>query len=257
MTRGGGSLEDLAAYNDEQVVRAIAAARRPVVSAVGHEIDVSLSDLAADVRAATPSQAAEILVPSQREQRERLVHLRRRLAQAMQHRLTVLAERLTRLRHHLGEPRRQLLEQGQRLDDLSARMERAMRRGLQSHRGRLDRRDRRLQARHPRQVLHRALLRLGAIEPRLTTAMRRRLRRDEAALGQARARLQALSPLAVLGRGYAIATTADGRALRSSSEVEPGHVVGIRLHRGRLRARVVVEEQEEVPSPEPKAPSSK
>ncbi|MBW2527720.1 MAG: exodeoxyribonuclease VII large subunit, partial [Deltaproteobacteria bacterium] len=128
VTRGGGSLEDLAAYNDEQVVRAIAAATRPVVSAVGHEVDLSLSDLAADARAATPSQAAEILVPSEQQRREGLEHLERRLVRAVRHGLARASERLTRLRHGLGEPQRRLLEQGQRFDDLLARLERTTRR---------------------------------------------------------------------------------------------------------------------------------
>lgn len=238
VTRGGGSLEDLAAYNDELVVRAIAAARRPVVSAVGHEIDVSLSDLAADVTAATPSQAAELLVPSQREQQETLGHLRRRLTRGLQHRLAVLSESLTRLRHGLGEPKRRLLEEAQRFDELSARLERAMGRRSLERRNRWAALDRRLQLAHPRRVLHDAALALGALEPRLAAAMRTRLRRDRSTVREASARIEALSPLAVLGRGYAIATTAEGHALRGAEETAVGETLRVRLHRGRLTTRV-------------------
>jgi exodeoxyribonuclease VII large subunit len=149
VTRGGGSFEDLAAYNDERVVRAIAAARRPVVSAVGHEIDTTLSDLAADARAATPSQAAELLVPDGQERATLLQHWRSRLARSAHHRVTVDRARLARLRSALGEPRRRLLEQSQRFDELTARMERALRRRLGEWRGEQEGLRRRLEARHP------------------------------------------------------------------------------------------------------------
>ncbi|MBI4703272.1 MAG: exodeoxyribonuclease VII large subunit [Deltaproteobacteria bacterium] len=238
VTRGGGSLDDLAAYNDERVVRAVAAARTVVVSAVGHEIDTTLCDLASDARAATPSQAAELVVPDQAERLAALASLGSRLAGAMRHRLTSGRERLTRLRAGLGEPRRRVLEEAQRWDELGARLERAMRLRLRRHRSALDEGRRRLGARHPRAVLAAARARLGPLDPRLRAAVQRRLQALRHELGAGTARLDALSPLGVLGRGYAIATSEDGRVLRDAGEVAAGDGVGVRLHRGRLETRV-------------------
>ena len=238
ITRGGGSLEDLAAYNDETLVRAIAAATTPVVTAVGHEVDISLCDLVADVRAATPSQAAEILVPDSRERLEALGHLGERLSRAIQHRLTRDRERMIRLERRLGEPRRRLLEEAQRIDDALTRLERAMGLKLRRRRDAWISDTRRLEAQHPRRVLGAAREELAPLRPRLVTAMRRRIAVGAGALASEAGRLDAMSPLAVLGRGYALATTAGGRVLRKASDVSVGDVVEVRLEDGRLTARV-------------------
>ncbi|MBW2453686.1 MAG: exodeoxyribonuclease VII large subunit [Deltaproteobacteria bacterium] len=239
VTRGGGSAEDLAAYNDEVVVRAIASASLPVVSAVGHEVDVSLSDLAADRRAATPSQAAELIVPDYAERGATLNHLSTRLSRSLHHRLSRAREGLTRLRSRLGEPRRLVLEQSQRFDDLSARLERAMTRQLGHRRSALHRLGRGLEAQHPRRVLGAARLRLSPLEPKLHAAMQSRLRALHHRLAGRAARLDAMSPLSVLGRGYAIATSETGKVVRDAREVAAGDELTVRLHRGRLRAQVV------------------
>jgi len=287
VTRGGGSLEDLSAYNDERVVRAIARARTVVVSAVGHEIDVTLSDLAADARAATPSQAAELLVPDFAERALTVAHWQARLGRAVRHAIAVRQAQLLELRPALGEPRRALLEQEQRIDELSARLERSMRRRLAARRAHLEALYRRLDTQHPRQVIARARVGLLPLEPRLRAAARERLRSlrtllggyepsmraalreqlrslraqvdgcgprlqagireqlrpRQRQMGAATARLEALSPLAVLRRGYAIATTADGRAISDAAQVEPGDPLALRLHRGRLGARVETTER--------------
>jgi exodeoxyribonuclease VII large subunit len=248
VTRGGGSAEDLAAYNDERVVRAIAAAVRPIVSAVGHEIDTTLSDLAADARAATPSQAAELLVPDRAERAQVLSHWRVRLARGMRHRLSQGETRLARLRSALGEPRRRLLEHGQHFDELTARMERAMRRRLGERRARSVGLRRRLEARHPQRVVARARAALGPLEPRLLAALRARLSRWRGRLEADAARLDALSPLAVLERGYAIATTDAGQVLRDAADASPGQRLRLRLHRGAVRTRV---ESADAGEPEP------
>ncbi len=238
VTRGGGSAEDLAAFNDERVVRAVAAAKVPVVSAVGHEVDVSLCDLAADLRAATPSQAAERLVPSESERTSTLAHLVARAQRAMRHRLASRHARLARLEQALGEPRHRLHEAEQRLDELTQRLERAMLRGMRGRRERLVADKRRLDARDPRHVLAQARADVARLLPRLALAMRRRLAVQQRVLAAGAARLDALSPLAVLGRGYAIATTSEGHVLTDAATLRPGDVLQVRLERGRVHARV-------------------
>lgn len=191
VTRGGGSAEDLAAYNDEAVVRAIAACRTPVLSAVGHEIDVSLADLAADARAATPSQAAEILVPDARERQTTLDHLRMRLGRAMRHRLIAGREKTARLWAAIEEPRRLLLERRQLFDELSARMERAVTRQLAGRKSLVESASRRLQAQHPRRVTAEARQTLGRLEPRLAASLRERLVRERRRIAELEPRLPA------------------------------------------------------------------
>lgn len=238
VTRGGGALEDLAAYNDELLVRAIAAAHTPVITAVGHETDVSLCDLVADVHAATPSQAAEILVPDSRERLESLSHLGERLHRGMQHRITRHREQLIRLERRLGEPRRRLLEEAQRIDDSLTQLERALSRQLRRLRGTWVADTRRLDAQHPRRVLGAARERLSPLLPRIEASMRRRLDAGQSQLARSAARLDALSPLAVLGRGYALAKTLDGKVLRRASEVPIGALIEVRLEEGHLVARI-------------------
>jgi exodeoxyribonuclease VII large subunit len=238
VTRGGGSAEDLAPYNDELTVRAIVASRVVVVSAVGHEIDVTLADLAADRRAATPSQAAEICVPDRAERIASLEHLERRLSHAMHHRLSLRRAELARLQQRLGEPRRLLLEQAQRFDDLSARLERAARKLLATRKRGLEATRRRLDAQHPRRVLADARLRLSPLAPKLAVAMRRRLEQLSRKHAANVARLDALSPLSVLSRGYAIATTTEGRVVMDARTVAPGDAIEVRVHHGKLHTRV-------------------
>lgn len=237
--RGGGSGEDLMAFNHELVVRRLAEVRVPVVSAVGHEIDFTLSDLAADVRAATPSQAAELVMPDGRARHELLVRLRRQLLRSMHGRLGELRSAVDRARHRIGDPRFLIADRQQALDELFTRMERGAGRQLARRRSRIEQLYRRLSMRDPRAVLARARSELGPLEVRLRAAMRLELGRARGALGERSEKLHALSPLAVLGRGYAIASREDdGRALRSTRGVKPGDAVILRLHHGQLGARV-------------------
>lgn len=236
--RGGGSGEDLMAFNDERVVRRIAATRVPVVSAVGHEIDVTLADLAADVRAATPSQAAELVIPDSETRRQLLVRQKRHLVHALQAELIEARSRVERLRSRLGDPRFVIAERQQGLDELFARLERAASRGLGRRRQALEQAHRRLSARHPRAVLARAEARLGPLRARLFAGASAKLGRSRAGLAELSARLAALSPLAVLARGYAIATRLDGRAIRAAGEVRHGEDISVRVHDGRIDARV-------------------
>ncbi|HEY3496913.1 MAG TPA: exodeoxyribonuclease VII large subunit, partial [Polyangiaceae bacterium] len=142
--RGGGSGEDLAAFNDERVVRKVASLGVPVVSAVGHEVDVTLTDLAADVRAATPSQAAELVVPDARARRDALMRRRASLVRAMHSRLELERARLAHLSRGLGDPRFLLIERQQLLDELLARLRRRTERHLRVQAQRLAQHERRL-----------------------------------------------------------------------------------------------------------------
>ncbi|HVU00735.1 MAG TPA: exodeoxyribonuclease VII large subunit [Polyangiaceae bacterium] len=236
--RGGGSSEDLMAFNDERVVRRVAAMHVPVVSAVGHEVDTTLTDAVADVRAATPSEAAERVVPDHASVQERLRRLEGALGRAMRARLGEDAHVVTRLRTKLGDPRIVIAEKQQSLDDLGLRLERRATRSIRRRRSALDSLRARLATRHPRAVVAQAKAELGPLALRLSGAAERRLRAARGSLSGMVSELDALSPLAVLSRGYAIATREDGRAVRRAAEVSPGDPIRVRLGSGRLRATV-------------------
>jgi exodeoxyribonuclease VII large subunit len=237
--RGGGSGEDLMAFNDERVVRRVARMRVPVVSAVGHEVDYSLTDLAADVRAATPSQAAELVVPELRARAAAWQRAHGALQRAALARLLRWRTRIERARARLSDPRFTIAERQQELDELATRLRRRATETVADQRAALELLTRRLYSRHPRAVLAGARADLGPLNVRLENAARRRLARAESRLSDAATRLDGLSPLSILGRGYAIATRADGRALRSAEEVSVGDQIRVRLGRGRLLGRVL------------------
>jgi exodeoxyribonuclease VII large subunit len=235
--RGGGSGEDLMAFNDERVVRRVARCKVPVVSAVGHEIDVTLTDLVADVRAATPSQAAELLVPDHEARRQTLQRFQRHLVRAQISLVAAARARLSRLAARVGDPRFVIVERQQEMDELLERMSRVTRQRLAK--GRREQRElgQRLAQRHPERVLGRARGQLAQLQGRMAAAMRERLNSRREAFGACAAQLDALSPLAVLGRGYAIATR-DGIAVLSSQELSLGDVVKVRVAHGGFRAKV-------------------
>lgn len=236
--RGGGSAEDLAAFDDEPLARAIAACPKPVVAAVGHEVDWSIACLVADVRAATPSQAAELVVPDAVALRARLDEALRRLGLGMQNRLRGQEARLARLAQRVRAPERALKQRQQHLDELSAQLESALRARLDGAEGERRALERRLSSRHPRTVLAAARHSLTPLPVRLRAAMLRVLQGHRGSLAVAAHKLDAISPLAVLSRGYAIALH-DGKAIREADDVAVGDRIEVRVGRGRIDADVV------------------
>lgn len=236
--RGGGSGEDLMAFNDERVVRRICALKVPVVSAVGHETDVSLADLAADVRAATPSQAAELVVPDSAQQAEALSRQLAVLKRAICGRLLLTRTDVERHRGKLSDPRFIIAQRQQELDELETRLRRRLDRSLARRHQVVNGWLSRISARHPRAVIAESRGALQPLSERLRASMRLELAALRAELGARASGLQAMSPLSVLGRGYAIALGADGRAVRRAADVRVGDALQLRVAQGSLLVSV-------------------
>ena len=240
VTRGGGSLEDLWAFNDESVARAIHACAIPVVSAVGHEVDFSIADFVADLRAPTPSAAAELLVPDAQAMTRQLYQLQQRLGTLQQRRLQAIIQREDHLAARLQaqRPQARLVRDRERLAHLHHRLLVVQREQRQAERARLDHLHARLLACHPQQRLAWLQRQLAEQLRRLRQAITHRLERERQALQQAARTLHTVSPLATLERGYAILFDANGRVLRTAQGVEPGAALRARLTDGELTLRV-------------------
>jgi exodeoxyribonuclease VII large subunit len=240
VARGGGSLEDLWAFNDEALARAIVASPIPVVSGVGHEIDFTIADFAADVRAPTPSAAAEIVVPDGGEWLKALRAGEARLTQAMRRRLQDGRERLRWLngRAALVSPAARLAQQMQHLDVLENRLVRALRQRYTDLRSAWMEACGRLWRASPVTRVRDGAARHRALVVRLQAAQRRRLGTARERLLPLLRTLQAVSPLATLERGYAIVSRVDGTILRDAADAAPGTFIEARLATGRLRAKV-------------------
>ena len=241
--RGGGSIEDLWAFNDEGVARAIVASRVPVVSAVGHEIDVTIADLVADVRAPTPTAAAELVMRRRSDLEEILLGHRRGLFHGARRALAACRKALAALRARLRDPRREVAQSRRRNDVSRQRLLRAMAARLRAAREETQALADRLRQATPARLAAERRMRVGHDEKRLVAAAVRRYDAGRARVAELSAALSALSPLAALGRGYAVVFRAgESRAVRSADEVRPGDDLDVRLHRGRLRATVTVTE---------------
>ncbi|HJR71343.1 MAG TPA: exodeoxyribonuclease VII large subunit, partial [Gammaproteobacteria bacterium] len=240
LTRGGGSLEDLWSFNEEVVARAVAAVELPIIVGVGHEIDFTIADFVADLRAPTPSQAAELAVPDQREWLGRFALVEQRLTQALRRQLAVDEQRVAQLAHRLNRchPGVQLRERAQRLDELEARLRRAVERRIEARKLRLARLATAVARLSPGERLARARERWRAAQADLRRALLRHVEHTQQRLKLASRALQSLSPLATLERGYAIVTDGGGKVLTDAAAVARGTAIDVRLARGALAATV-------------------
>lgn len=239
--RGGGSLEDLWAFNEEIVVRAVAASRIPIVSAVGHEVDVTLTDFAADVRAPTPTAAAQMVVPNRQEWFARLEQLTLRLNQGMRYRLRDAAERWRRIaeRRCFTDPTSLFADRRQLLDFWGVRLENAFRQSLSRWRERLNEGQRRLLAVSPTAQLERWRERVRRYEHALQAAAQRTLQRRRQTVQVLTAQLEAMNPYAVLQRGYAVVRhPATGRIVPRAAQLTKGEVVEVVMADGQLQVTI-------------------
>ena len=240
IARGGGSVEDLVAFNDEGLARAIAASRLPVISAVGHETDFTICDFVADLRAPTPSAAAEIVVRSQQELEETVSALRQRLRRAAQYRLLYERQRLGPLAAHRVFVRIEdaIARRQQRVDDLSFRLQSLARARLAERSRRLELALSQLRRRDLRQQLEFRRREMQARLAALTAAIRQGLMRRRSRLEQAGATLTALSPVDILERGYSLIFDSRGALVKDAAQLALGDSVKARLARGEVEARV-------------------
>lgn len=241
LTRGGGSLEDLWAFNDEALARAIVRSPIPVISAIGHEIDFSISDLVADLRAPTPSAAAELLVPDANDLMRRIEQLRNRLQVRVRRRLEASSQRADHLlsRLNLQRPILRLQRGRERLDHLQVQLLRIQRHDLERRLARLARGHMRLIARHPRPRLVVANDQVENLAARLKATVQQRIERRQAHLRQLARALHAVSPLATLARGYAILIDRESAAIvRSVAQTGPETRLRGIVADGELRLRI-------------------
>jgi exodeoxyribonuclease VII large subunit len=239
VTRGGGSLEDLWEFNEETVARAIAASPIPVVSAVGHEIDFTISDFAADLRAPTPSAAAEILSADSSDLLEQLDHLAARLRRPLHARLEFLKNQLASLERTalFLEPPRRLREHRQTLDRLADDLHTLAEESIQSRRLALERHAHFLDSHNPERKIIETRTQLQAFQHAMDHTISTRLRDQRAVLERHSALLGALNPNAALARGYTITLDGEGRLLRSATQAQASAMLETKFHDGSIRSR--------------------
>jgi exodeoxyribonuclease VII large subunit len=240
LARGGGSLEDLWPFNEEVVARAIAASEIPVISGVGHETDFTIADFVADVRASTPSAAAELVVQTRREFDKHIADLRETLAGLIRYRLLEFSRRVHELsaRHGFRRPLDLLRQQRQRADEMTSRLALGLRARLEQSRKRFSAAHLRIVKFDFRVKISAFRLRLEKRAADLSVRIERQLRAKRDRVEKLFLQLNERSPLKILERGYAIATDARGIVLRDAAQVTLGDNVALQLHRGKLTTEV-------------------
>lgn len=240
IARGGGSAEDLACFNDEALARAVAGSAIPVISAVGHETDFTIIDFVADLRAPTPSAAAELVIRSRQEIEEQVEGLHHRLEKAMRYHLLISRQQLTELAQHGAFARMMELIQRrqQRLDDLGYRLAQAQRNVLERQHRRFEGLSAAVRHYDLRRILAGIRKELAANTTAMISAMRAALKQQKLRLDQVHSQMEALSPLAILNRGYALVFDSAGKLLKDSSQVQPGEEISARLAKGSVVANV-------------------
>jgi exodeoxyribonuclease VII large subunit len=243
IARGGGSLEDLAAFNSEVLARAIAGSKLPVVSAIGHETDFTIADFVADLRAPTPSAAAELITEAQHNVAEYVETLWHRLQRACRYQMIQSRERLSRVQIDASSARLRdtFGRRQQRVDELRFRMEAAWRASFQDASQRLNADTSRLLRQDAGHRLRLLREQLGTLDARLAHSAAAGLRASRVQLKSFEARLNSLSPLAVLQRGYALVYDASGGLLKSATQATEGDTITTRFAAGTLKSRVIVD----------------
>jgi exodeoxyribonuclease VII large subunit len=240
VARGGGSAEDLAAFNNEALARVVAASQIPVISAVGHETDFTIIDFVADLRAPTPSAAAELVIRSRQEVEDQAEELRQRLVRAARYRLLMGRQALTELAQHgaFGRMVDLINRRQQKLDDLKNRLDRAEHQILEQRRRRLETAAAAVRHYDVRRMLAGIHQQLDSGVAALAAAARTSLLRRTGRLNQLTGQLEALSPLAILDRGYALVFDPSGALLKDAGLVKAGDEISARLAKGSLSATV-------------------
>lgn len=236
--RGGGSLEDLWPFNEESVARAIYASKLPIVSAVGHEVDVTIADFVADLRAPTPSAAAELITPDGDDWLDKFIGFEVLLEETMQRKFSILKRQLQWLRARLRHPRQQLEQQAQRLDNLELRLKNLIQKQLTAYHNNLNQLSIRQHAHHPQVRLRQLTERLHNQQSRLFNAQTYLLQRKKQAFNQATRMLNTLSPLNTLERGYALVTDSKGKVVTTSKQLSLGDALNTKVADGEFIARV-------------------
>jgi exodeoxyribonuclease VII large subunit len=240
VARGGGSAEDLAAFNHEGLARAIANSQIPVISAVGHETDFTIIDFVADLRAPTPSAAAEMVIRSRQEVEDQAETLRQRLARAVRYRLLMGRQALTEVAHHGAFARMMdaINQRQQKLDELLHRLELAERQKLEEQRRRWEMASAAIRHYDVRRILAGIRQELEAQVAAMSAATRTLALQRRSRLDHLSGQLEALSPVAILDRGYALIFDASGKLVKDAAQVEPGDEISARLARGQITATV-------------------
>jgi exodeoxyribonuclease VII large subunit len=240
VARGGGSAEDLAAFNHEGLARAVASSQIPIISAVGHETDFTVIDFVADLRAPTPSAAAELVIRSRQEVEEHAEGLQQRLVRAMRYHLLMARQVLTELAQHGAFARMidAINQRQQKLDDLQYRLDRGERQILERNRRRLESASAAVRHYDLRRILAGIRKELEAQAGTMVAAMRTSLLRSQSRLDQLASQLQALSPVAILERGYALVFDSKGGLLKDAAKVKAGDEISARLAQGSVTATV-------------------